>query len=75
VPSGGLDIFDDNLHTSLRAWRHISDTRSQDYRAGGPGRGELDEAQRIVDLIVVVGNETNLVNVKVLCPIDVGYGN
>jgi hypothetical protein len=75
VPSGGLDILDDDLHASLRSWRHVSDTSSEYHRAGGSGGRELYEAQRIVDLVIVVSAETNLVDVKGLGPIDVGYGN
>jgi SAM-dependent methyltransferase len=73
--SGGLDILDDDLHASLRSWRHIGDTSSEHHRAGGSGGRELYEAQRIVDLVVVVSVKTNLVDVKGLCPIDVGHGN
>jgi hypothetical protein len=73
--SGCFDIFDDNLHPPLRARCHIGDPCSHYYRAGGPGRGELYKAQRVVDLVVVVGRKTNLVDVEVLCPIDVIYGN
>jgi hypothetical protein len=75
VLSGGLDILDDDLHTSLRSWCQIGDASSEHHRACGSGRRELYEAQHIVDLVVVVSVETNLVDVKGLCPIDVGYWN
>ena len=42
---------------------------------GGTGRSELDEAQRVGDLVVVVGFEPYLVNVERLCAIDVSYRN
>ena len=73
--SGSFDIFDDNLHPPPRARCHIGDPCSHHDPAAGSGRGELYEAQQIVDLMVMVGRESNLVNVKILCPIDVGYGD
>jgi hypothetical protein len=31
VLSGSLNILDDDLHTSLRSWRHIGDTSSEHH--------------------------------------------
>ena len=38
-----------------------------------PGRGELDEAQLLVDLLVVVGVEADLIDVERLGAVDVGH--
>ena len=68
-----VDVRHDELQPLLRAGRHLADPAADHDRAGRTRRGELDEAQRVGDLVVVVGSEPDLVDVERLGAIDVGH--
>src|SRR6185312_5023620 len=71
--AGGLDIRHDDLHTLLRARRHLGNPRPHDHRARRSGRGELHEPQVVRHLIVVVSVEPDLFGVERLGAVDVGH--
>src|SRR4029434_7610880 len=48
---------------------------AQGDRAGRAGRGELDEAEVVADMVVVVGVEADLLGVEALGPVHVGDGD
>src|SRR5688572_16549171 len=70
----GVGVLDHHLQALERAGLHLGDTGPDRDRAVGPGRGELDEAQLLVDLDVVVGVESGLL-VEGLRAVDVGDGD
>jgi hypothetical protein len=73
--AGGRDVFDHDLNALLRPGRHVGDPGAEHHRARRPGRGELDEPQALVDLVIVVSVEAHLVDVKGLGPVDIGHRN
>jgi hypothetical protein len=70
---GGLDVGHHALHTLLRARRHLRDAGAQHDGAGRPGRGELDEPQRVADLVIMIGVKADLIHVERLGPVDIGH--
>jgi hypothetical protein len=75
LASGGLDIRNDNLEPSHGSRFDGGEAGADRDGAGGSGRGQLDEAQLLVDLVVVIRVETDLIDVEGLGAIDVGDGN
>lgn len=55
--SGDLGAVDHQLQPIDRPWSHLVGTGGERDRAGGPGRSQLDEAQLVAHLVVVVGAE------------------
>lgn len=70
----GLDVLDHDLKTLQRAALGVDESRSDRDRARRTGRGELHEAV-LVHLAILVGAETDLIDVEGLGAIDVGDGN
>src|SRR5712691_8184582 len=50
-------VGDDKLEARDRAGRLVRDPGPDRDRAGGPWRRQLDEAQRVVDVVIVIGIE------------------
>src|SRR5579859_91797 len=71
---GGLGVGHHALNALLRPGRHRGDPGAEDDGTRRPGRGELDEPQRLAHLVIVVGVEAHLVDVKRLGTVHVGYG-
>jgi MFS transporter, MHS family, shikimate and dehydroshikimate transport protein len=66
--------IDDDLHTLDRARLRLRDPGPYRYRAGRPGRRQLNEANLVADPVVVVRVEAGLVGVEGLRPVHVRYG-
>ena len=69
---GRVDVVDDQLQALDAARLHLVRAGGQRDRAGRAGRGELHEAQLLAHLVVVFGDEADLVDVEGLGPVDVG---
>src|SRR5947209_11865722 len=70
-----LDVGDDELETLDGAGRSLGDALADGDRAAGAARGELHEAQVVIDLVVVVEVEADLIDVEGSGAIDVGDGD
>src|SRR4051794_21852314 len=70
-----LRVVHHDLQALERAGRRVGDPRPDRDRARGAGRGELHEAQVLGHLMIVVGREAHLLDVKGLGPVDVGDGD
>src|SRR5437667_2137120 len=57
----GVDVRDDQLQALHGARPHVAKPSPQGDRASRPGRRELDEANLIADLVVMVRMEPGLV--------------
>src|SRR5215218_3217121 len=75
VGVGGLDVVDHHLQAGDRAGRGVGDADPERDRAGRAGRGQLDEAELVADLVVVVGVEADLLGVEALGAVDVADGD
>ena len=73
--AGGVDVGDDQLETGHRAGLGVREAGAQGDRAGRAGRGELDKAEVVADLVVVVGVEADLLGVEPLGPVHVADGD
>lgn len=69
-----LDVVDHHLHALQRTRRVVRDARAQADRAGRSLGRELDEAEVVADVVVVVGVEADLL-VERLGAVDVRHGN
>ena len=69
---GGSHVRHDDLETAHRTRLRVGEPVADGDRAGRSGRGQLDEAELIVDLVVVVGVEADLVRVERLGAVDIG---
>ena len=56
----------------MHFFKFVESVKQQNVNTGGRLEAELHEAQGLVDLLVVVGIETNLVDVERLGAVDVG---
>ncbi|AIY01595.1 hypothetical protein ART_1996 [Arthrobacter sp. PAMC 25486] len=72
---GGLNVTDHQLHHGRGAGRGVGEAFPNGDRAGGPWRRELHEADAAARALVIVGVEANLVHVKILGPVHIGYGH
>src|ERR1700730_5069899 len=68
-----LDIRHDHLQTLDRPGLHLRQSRADVDRARRTRRRQLDEAQILVDLLIVIGVEADLVDIKRLGPVDGRY--
>src|SRR4029453_14716917 len=73
--AGGVDVGDAQLETGHRAGLGVREAGAQGDRAGRAGRGELDKAEVVADLVVVVGVEADLLGVEPLGPVHVADGD
>ena len=69
-----VGVVDHDLQPLDRAGRRVSQTEAERDRRGRAGRRQLDEPDLIADRDVVVGDETDLVDVERLGRVDVGDG-
>jgi len=70
---GGVDVGDDQVEALDRAGRGLDDPDPDADRAGGAGRGQLDDPERLAEALVEVGVEADLVDIEGLGPVDVGH--
>ena len=66
-----VNVGHHQLQALDRARRHVAEPRSDRDRAARPGRRQLDEADLVADLVVVVGVEADLLGVESLRAVDV----
>src|SRR5574341_1212691 len=71
----GVDVGDDQLQALHRAGPRLCDSSADGDRAGRPRRGELHEADLVVDPVVVVGMKAGLVGVEGLGAVHVRDGD
>ena len=64
-------VGDHHLQVVERAGRHLGQSLADRDRAGRARRGQLNEADVLIDDVVEVGDETDLVDVESLGPVDV----
>src|SRR5437867_3045214 len=62
--TGGVDVRNHQLKPLDGAGRHPAQPGPQGDRTGRSGRRELDEADRIADLVVMIGIEAGLLRVE-----------
>jgi hypothetical protein len=74
LPANSFNVVDDNLKSFLRSRSHLGDAYSHHYRACRSRRGELDEAQLLVDLVIVVQPEADLIDVERFGAVDIDHG-
>lgn len=73
LSANSFNVLDDNLKSFLGARSHLSNAHSYDHRARRSGRGELNEAQLFVDVVIVVQVEAHLVDVERFGAVDIGH--
>jgi AMP-binding enzyme len=73
--AGAVDVADHELQALERAGCHLVGAAGEGDRAGGAGRGELNEAEVLGHLVVVFGDEARLLDVEGLGAVDVGDGD
>src|SRR3954453_17528300 len=71
----GVDIGDDDLHALYRPRLGVGDAATERDRARRTRRRELYESDVVAHLVIVVGVEADLLDVKGLRAIDVSDGN
>ena len=70
-----LDVVDIELYAAQRPWRGADITGLQRDGARRPGWHQLDEAMGVVEPHVLCDAETDLLDVEIRGPVDVGHGN